>query len=267
MPVRNGPSVPKRWSMASASCAPPRQPCPSDSWATSAPRCAPTSKLLDCPNAGAATRVASATAAARDRIRPPYDSCLRWAGAGPSPPGAAAAAAPPPLQHVAGQLGQLLGDGGEGGAFHLPELDGQHLQQVAIRVGGGGAPAVGWGHQTPGDVEPDGPLVGVGAGRGVDGADARRVEDGAGHGRQVAEPPRGELPVFPEDEQGIAACHSAHVARPPISPASGVVPPRPPPRGGAARAEPARTASSAWVDRGGAASRGGPRLRDRRSSR
>src|SRR3990172_6974550 len=44
----------------------------------------------------------------------------------------------PPLQHVAGQLGQLLGDGGEGGAFHLPELDGQHLQQVAIRVGGGG---------------------------------------------------------------------------------------------------------------------------------
>src|SRR3972149_2296559 len=71
MPVRNGPSVPKRWSMASASCAPPRQPCPSDSWATSAPRCAPTSKLLDCPNAEAATRVASATAAARDRIRPP----------------------------------------------------------------------------------------------------------------------------------------------------------------------------------------------------
>src|SRR3972149_6889725 len=162
-------------------------------------------------------------------------------GGGGGGAGGAGGPPPPPLQHVAGQLGQLLGDGGEGGAFHLPELDGQHLQQVAIRVGGGGAPAVGWGHQTPGDVEPDGPLVGVGAGRGVDGADARRVEDGAGHGRQGAGPP--------------------------ISPASGVVPPRPPPRGGAARAEPARTASSAWVDRGGAASRGGPRLRGRRASR
>ena len=103
----------------------------------------------------------------------------------------------PALDQVAGEPGELAGHGLEGGAFHLAQLDGEHLQQMAVGVHRGGAPAVGRAHEPARDVEPDGPLARPRAGRGVDRHHARGVEDAGGRARSGRAVPRAPAPGTP----------------------------------------------------------------------
>ena len=109
----------------------------------------------------------------------------------------------PPLDQIARELGELAGHGLERGAFHLAELDGEHLQQVPVGVDGRGAPAVGRAHQPARHVEPDRALARPGARGGVDRHHARRVEDAGGQRGQVAQSPGSERPVLAQRRERV----------------------------------------------------------------
>ena len=115
-----------------------------------------------------------------------------------------------PLQHVSRLVAHFLCDGGKRGALHLAQLDRQQLEKVTVGVRGGGAPSLRRAHQPLRDVETDRPLARRRPRRGVDGGDARSVEDSADQDREVAEVPGREMPVFAEDVERFVLGRAGH---------------------------------------------------------
>ena len=109
----------------------------------------------------------------------------------------------PPLDQVAGEAGELLAHRLERRALHLPQLDGEHLEQVAVRVDRRGAPPVGRAHQPARHVEADGPLARPRPGGGVHRHHARGVEQSGGEGGEVAQAPGSEAAVLPQGGEGV----------------------------------------------------------------
>ena len=150
----------------------------------------------------ASTGASQPSTARPTRPRPVPGACSSGQPVGPRQRGAQHAGHPA-LDEVAGEPGELAGHGLQRGAFHLPQLDGEHLEQVAVGVHRGRSPAVGRAHQPARHVEADGSLARPGPRRRVDRHHARCVEDAAGERGQVAQPPRCQRAVLPQGGQRI----------------------------------------------------------------
>src|SRR5215203_4533910 len=107
------------------------------------------------------------------------------------------------FDEIAGKSGEFLDHRFQGGAFHLSQLDGQHLQEMSVRIDRGGSPPIRWAHQPACYVEADRALTGSSPCRRVDRHYARSVQNTAGQGGEVAETPRREAAVLTQGGQWI----------------------------------------------------------------
>src|SRR5216110_1245260 len=119
------------------------------------------------------------------------------------------------LQHVPSLVLHLLDDRGQRRPFHLPQLDPQELEEMAVRIRGGGPASFGRAHQALGDVEPDRALARLRACGRVDRCDRGRIEHGSYERREIAQVPRGEVAILPQVVQRLRVRRSRHASAPP----------------------------------------------------
>ena len=112
----------------------------------------------------------------------------------------------PAFEHVAGEAGEFAREGIERRAFHLAQLDAEHLQHVTVAIHRGRAPAFGRIHQALHHVEANGALGRPRARRDVDGDDTGCLEHGARERREIPKTPRRERVIGAQREERIARC-------------------------------------------------------------
>src|SRR5437016_377059 len=119
------------------------------------------------------------------------------------------------FQHVTGLVVHLLDDRGQRRPLHLPQLDPQELEEMAVGIRGGGPASFGRAHQALGDVEPDRALARLRPCGRVDRCDRGRIEHGSYERREIAQVPRGEVAILPQVLQRLRVRRACHAPAPP----------------------------------------------------